>query len=241
MLKISDVKKYIDFALEWGTDNIVLGTSVGEPLLMPPEDLREILEYCETTTLDNVLIITSLSYINSANIDLITSPEFTKNAVLVSVYGNSKEHYLERTRKNGFDVFVKNTKKLLSLKTKAFKLSFLNRTNEDYSPELLELLGNYIDEDPAKDFDYNIGKYHKDLNYLPERKGQCLYAAPCDCGFDYENNLVLCSWLTLEMKIGNLDEGAESIRKTYDDIIKKQNMNMFSKFCANCEGYQPNE
>ena len=79
--------------------------------------------------------------------------------------------------------------------------------------------------------------------YLPERQGKC-YWIDKDLGIDKDSNLIACAWLDKNstLNLGNIfTTSIRDLKKNHQNLIEKQDKNIFTGVCVHCGGYSPSK
>ena len=78
---------------------------------------------------------------------------------------------------------------------------------------------------------------------MPKRQGRC-YWIDKDLGIDKDSNLIACAWLDKNstLNLGNIfTTSIGDLRKNHQNLIEKQDKNIFVGVCVHCGGYSPSK
>lgn len=127
-MDISDFRRIIDWAISQNIEYIDLTPTVGEALLIP--NLHEYLDYLDASPIKMYTLITTLAHKNTDA--LYNRP---KLLLEVSLYGGSREQYLEATTRDLFTVVRDNI-----LNLSCHRLNVLKRFSGDITDARLKVI-----------------------------------------------------------------------------------------------------
>lgn len=246
-LSPTSIMKYLIFAKEYNCYEIEFGMLVGEPFLYPVDEWKKILTFAKLIKLKTISFFTSgivykedlLLFLNG-----ISSEDFQID-IKISLYADTQDDFIKRCRPkdlNDIESFFnieKNINFINNLKNKFFTISVENRTEKTNNNSLSKLITSN-----QREYDFKwTTKTSKFEVHLPERQGKC-YWIDKDLGIDKDSNLIACAWLDKNstLNLGNIfTTSVEDLRKNHQNLIEKQDKNIFTGCCVHCNGYSPRE
>jgi len=235
IVPVETVKKYIDFAVEWGAESIELGSLIGDSFLYPYNGFVEIVDYCNTFDNLEIQFFTSGEFYNERIFDLVNS--INNPLVTISFYGYDKTHFQTRTGKDKYNNVMKTINYLK--KCNNINLEINNRTNASNKYIDNELTGNF-DIPEVVDFEWDLG--NSDIITKVERAGHCKWMDD-DVGINYDGEVVFCSWQDIngDTSLGHYTDGVDKLRKKMNFYKTLQDNKIFSGICATCNAYRYND
>ena len=241
------IKKYLIFAKEFNCYEIEFGILIGEPFLYPVDEWKKILTFAKLIKHKNISFFTSgivykedlLLFLNE-----IVSEDFQID-IKLSLYADTIDDFMKRCNPkdlNNIESFFnieKNINFINNLKNKFFTVSVENRTEKTNNNSLSKLITS---NQRGHDFKWS-SKASKTEVYLPERQGRCHWIDK-DLGIDKDSNLIACAWLDKNstLNLGNIfTTSIGDLKKNHQNLIEKQDKNIFTGVCVHCGGYSPSK